>query len=419
MKHDAANQEIDQDQAPDTPADRAQAASRWRPRLRRWGRRFAIGCAVLLALTTAASFTFNAFTANRASPPPGLTYVEADGIRTRYQEWGSTGTPIVLVHGAFESVDTWSRLAPLLARDHRVYALDLTGYGYSERKGPYTVDHQTDQLLGFLGAMHLGGADDRPVLVGHSSGAAVVSEATLRSPGRIAGLMLLDGDALNTGAGPPTAFRYVLIDPFKTSILRIGLSFDSLIRSFYNSQCGPGCPALDHAGVDVWRRPFQVSGAEDALWSMLDGGVPGLPASRVADLRSVKSAQVRRFRRRGRRLQRSNSDADSRSHRRPATDDHPRRETPHHDLQPRRGRGRHPCPHRARSAHAVLTTMPAPSRAAISSAGASVSVTRVCKRVAGPTCAWAVRPSLPASAAAMTRRLEVMIAFFTAASSKS
>jgi pimeloyl-ACP methyl ester carboxylesterase len=287
MKHDAANQEIDQDQAPDTPADRAQSASRWRPRLRRWGRRFAIGCAVLLALTTAASFTFNAFTANRASPPPGLTYVEADGIRTRYQEWGSTGTPIVLVHGAFESVDTWSRLAPLLARDHRVYALDLTGYGYSERKGPYTVDHQTDQLLGFLGVMHLGGADDRPVLVGHSSGAAVVSEATLRSPGRIAGLMLLDGDALNTGAGPPTAFRYVLIDPFKTSILRIGLSFDSLIRSFYNSQCGPGCPALDHAGVDVWRRPFQVSGAEDALWSMLDGGVPGLPASRVADLRSV------------------------------------------------------------------------------------------------------------------------------------
>lgn len=282
------NQEIDEDQASDASAKQAETrAPRWRPRLKRWGRRTAIGCVVLFVLTSAASFVFNAVTATRASPPPGLTYVEADGIRTRYQEWGSTGTPIVLVHGAFESVDTWSRLAPLLARDHRVYAFDLTGYGYSQRTGPYTVGHQTDQLLGFLDAMHLGAAGDRPVLVGHSSGAAVVSLAALRSPGRIAGLMLLDGDALNTGAGPPTALRYILIDPFKTSILRIGLGSDALIRSFYNSQCAPGCPALDHAGVDVWRRPFQVAGAEDALWSMLDAGVPGLPAAQLADLRSV------------------------------------------------------------------------------------------------------------------------------------
>lgn len=276
---------MDADQTSDTPVERAPA--RWRPRLRRWGRRIAIGFAAFLALLTAASFVFNAFTANRTSPPPGLTYVEADGIHTRYQEWGSSGTPIVLVHGAFESVDTWSRLAPLLARDHRVYALDLTGYGYSQRKGPYTVDHQTDQLLGFLAAMRLGAEGDRPVLVGHSSGAAVVAQAALRSPGRIAGLMLLDGDALNTGAGPPTAFRYILFNPFKTSILRIGLGIDALIRSFYNSQCGPACPALDHAGVDVWRRPFEVPGAEDALWDMLDAGVPGLPASQLAGLRSV------------------------------------------------------------------------------------------------------------------------------------
>lgn len=291
------NQPSDQalDQAPDQASDPAsdahdrveKASPGRRSRLRRWGRRTAIGCAALLVLTTTASFVFNGFTATRAAPPPGLSYVEADGIRTRYQQWGGTGTPIVLVHGAFESADTWSRLAPLLARDHRVYALDLTGYGYSERKGPYTVGHQADQLLGFLDAMRLGAAGDRPVLVGHSSGAAVIAQAALRSPGRIAGLMLLDGDALDTGAGPPTAFRYILINPFKTSILRIGLSFDALIRRFYDAQCGPRCPALDHAGVDVWRRPFQVSGAEAALWSMLDEGVPGLPADQVAALRSV------------------------------------------------------------------------------------------------------------------------------------
>ncbi|SEP07011.1 alpha/beta fold hydrolase [Actinacidiphila rubida] len=259
-----------------------------RPRLRRWLRRVALGCAVLWAAVTVASLAYNGFTSGRAAPPPGLSYVQAGDVRTRYQEWGTAGTPVVLVHGAFETVDTWSRLAPLLARDHRVYALDLTGDGYSQRRGPYTVDHFTRQLLGFLDAMRLSGRGAaRPLLVGHSSGAAVVTEAALRAPGRIGGVMLLDGDALDTGAGPPSALKYVLVDPYRTSLLRLGLSTDAVIRGLYDAQCGPGCPPLDGAGVDQWRRPLQVAGAEGALWSMLGAGVPGLPAARVALLAAV------------------------------------------------------------------------------------------------------------------------------------
>ncbi|WP_331770350.1 alpha/beta hydrolase (plasmid) [Embleya sp. NBC_00888] len=242
---------------------------------------------MLLVAVTIASFTYNAFTDDRATPPPGLTYVQAADVRTRYQTWGTSGPPVVLVHGAFESVDTWSRLAPILARDHRVYALDLTGYGYSQRRGPYTVDHLTRQLLGFLDAMRLGGPDERPILVGHSSGAAMVAEATLRAPERIGGVMLLDGDALDTGAGPPAALEYVLIDPFRTSLLRIGLGVDGLIRRMYDAQCGPECPRLDGAGVDEWRRPFQVAGAEGALWSMLGEGVLGVSARRLAQLHEL------------------------------------------------------------------------------------------------------------------------------------
>ena len=260
---------------------------RWRPRIRRWLRRLALGGAVLLAVVTTASLVYNACTARRAAPPRGLRYVQAADIRTRYQTWGTTGSPIVLVHGSFEQVDTWSRLAPLLARDHRVYALDLTGDGYSQRRGPYTVGHFTQQLLGFLDAMHLGGPGQRPLLLGHSSGAAVVTEAALRAPGRIGSVMLLDGDALDTGAGPPPAFKYVLIEPYRTSLLRLGLGADWLVRSVYDAQCGPACPPLDAAGVDEWRRPLRVRGAEAALWSMLGQGVPGLPASRVARLAAL------------------------------------------------------------------------------------------------------------------------------------
>lgn len=255
------------------------------PRLRRWARRLAIALAAMLALATCASFGYNALTADRATPPPLQAYVQAADVKTRYRVWGTTGSPIVFVHGAFESADTWSRLAPVVARDHRVYALDLTGAGYSSRRGPYTAGHLAGQLLGFLDAMGLGAPGQRPLLVAHSSGAAVAAEATLRAPGRIGGLLMLDGDALNTGAGSRTPIGHVLINPYRTSLLRLGVSSDWLIRTFYNSQCGPSCPPLDHAGVQVWQRPYQVAGGESGLWGSLAAGNPGLPAARVARLR--------------------------------------------------------------------------------------------------------------------------------------
>jgi pimeloyl-ACP methyl ester carboxylesterase len=236
--------------------------------------------AVLIVAVTLFSFTYNAATSARSRPPAGLTYVRTGDLMTRYRVWGSGGSPIVLVHGAAESADTWSRLAPVLARDHRVYALDLDGAGYTRRRAPYSVDHQTRQLLAFLDAMRL----DRPVLVGHSSGAAIAAEAVLRAPARAGGLMLLDGDALAGGAGPPAAFRYLLIPPYRITVLRMVVHSDWLIRTIYNSQCGPKCPRLGAAGVDLWRRPYEVAGAEAGVWGSLRYGVAGLSTSRLARL---------------------------------------------------------------------------------------------------------------------------------------
>jgi pimeloyl-ACP methyl ester carboxylesterase len=119
--------------------------------------------------------------------------------------------------------------------------------------------------------------------VGHSTGAGVVAAAALRAPGRVDGLVLLDGDALDTGAGAGAdGLRSVLLDPYRMTLLRLAVRSDWIIRRIYASQCGPACPRLGRAGVDRWRRPLQVAGAERGLWHM--PGVVGLPASRVAEL---------------------------------------------------------------------------------------------------------------------------------------
>jgi pimeloyl-ACP methyl ester carboxylesterase len=251
--------------------------------VKRFLRRALIVIVVFVLVVTVGSLTYNAFTGGTESAPEGLKFVQAADVNTRYDSWGTTGTPVVLVHGSVESVDTWSRLVPLLAKTHRVYAYDITGYGYSERKAPYTVEHLAAQLLGFLDAMHLGGpGQPRPMLVGHSLGAGIAAEATLEAPARIGGLMFLDGDGLPLpGGAPPTG---VVVPPYRTTLFRMVLGSGWLLRRIYNSTCGSACPAMD---VEQWVRPFRQPGAEKAVWQMTAHGIPAVPAERLAGLREV------------------------------------------------------------------------------------------------------------------------------------
>jgi pimeloyl-ACP methyl ester carboxylesterase len=250
-------------------------------RWRRWLRRIAIGVALLVVAVTVFSFGYNAVTRKPMAVPAGLTYVQTGDVRTRFRHWGTSGTPIVLVHGFVESSDTWQDTAPrLAAAGHRVYALDLDGWGYSQRVAPFTAEHQATQLLDFIAALHL----HRPVLVGHSSGAAIVAMAALRRPSAVGAVMFLDGDGLNTGAGARSPFTRLVINPYRTTILRLLLRSDSFIRAVYGSACGGSCPPLDAQGIDQWRRPLQVAGAEAALWAMAKQGVPGLPPATLARL---------------------------------------------------------------------------------------------------------------------------------------
>ena len=233
---------------------------------------------------------FNVATRTPPAPPPGLRFVQAGDVRTRFLQWGDHGSPIVLVPGAFETADTWHALGRVLGTDHRVYAFDLTGQGYSEAVEPFDVAHDARQTLAFAAALGLTGAD-APVLVGHSSGAAVVGLAALDAPQDVAGVVFLDGDALPLNV--PRWGPRLLVDPYRTSLVRLALRSDGLVRRLYASQCGPTCAPLDAAGVDLWRRPLQQSGTERALLSNGTRGV--IPAMTPEQLEALRRSATPRL----------------------------------------------------------------------------------------------------------------------------
>jgi len=274
----------DGDQRTDAGPRRGRPKRGWRSRVWRFGRWLVLAVLVAGAAGTAASFGYNLSTDGPVPRPAGLLTASGGGFDTRYLEWGSSGTPIVLVPGAFETADTFAALGPVLAAKHRVFAIDLTGTGYSAPSPPYDASHLAAQLLAFLSAKGLTGAD-APVLVGHSSGAAVVGLAALRGPRFVRGVVFLDGDA--TPLGVPGFVGWLLINPYRTTLLRLALSQDWLIKRLYNSQCGPTCPALSAAGVETWRLPLQQPGFEGELAYTLKHGIPAMTSAQFSELRAA------------------------------------------------------------------------------------------------------------------------------------
>jgi len=189
------------------------------------------------------------------------------------------------VPGAFETADTFAALGTVLGRAHRVFAIDLTGTGYSAPSPPYTAAHLAQQVLAFLSVMGLVGAD-APVLVGHSSGTAVVGLAAVAGgPTTVRGIVFLDGDA--TPLSGPGFLGRLLIDPYRTSLLRLALSQSWLIQRIYSSQCGPTCPPLSPADVETWRLPLEQPGfASEAAYS-LRHGIPSMSTAQFGQLRAL------------------------------------------------------------------------------------------------------------------------------------
>ena len=255
-------------------------------RARRVLRRTAVTVLVLALAVTSASFGYNLATDGPVSRPTGLRMVSGGGFVTRYRTWGRAGSPVVLVPGAFETADTFAALGAVLGRDHRVFAIDLTGTGYSRPSPPFDARHLATQVLAFLAAERLTGAD-APVIVGHSSGAAVAGLAALAAPhGRpaVAGVIFLDGDATPLAVAPLAG--WLLINPFRTTVLRLALSSGWLIQRIYGSQCGPACPPLTAAGVQTWRQPLQQPGFAAVIGYTLRHGIPSMTSTQFGRLRA-------------------------------------------------------------------------------------------------------------------------------------
>lgn len=120
--------------------------------------------------------------------PARQRWLEHDGIRLNLREWGREGDRgVVLVHGGAAHTHWWDHVAPRLAQNRHVVAIDLSGHGDSGwRSPPYRLDSWASEVTAVAAALR------DPILIGHSLGGLVTLKAAMLSPGAFAGAIVLD-----------------------------------------------------------------------------------------------------------------------------------------------------------------------------------------------------------------------------------
>ena len=146
------------------------------------------------AATIAAMTVYNVYRTRKAEReyPPSGQFVTVNGVRLHYIERGE-GPPVVLLHGNVVTAEDFisSEVLDLIAKRHRVIAFDRPGFGYSDRPhgSAWSAGTQADLIRDAFADLGI----NRPIVLGHSWGAAVALALGLNHPEAVRGLVLLSG----------------------------------------------------------------------------------------------------------------------------------------------------------------------------------------------------------------------------------
>lgn len=117
--------------------------------------------------------------------------LDVKGVQTNVHDLGE-GFPVLLIHGSGPGVTAWANwrlVMPELAKQRRVVALDMLGFGYTERPADqiYNMERWVAHAIDLLDTLEIEQTD----LVGNSFGGALALALAIRHPKRVRRLVLM------------------------------------------------------------------------------------------------------------------------------------------------------------------------------------------------------------------------------------
>lgn len=178
---------------------------------------------------------------------PDSRFIEVAGFRLHYKRQGSGETLILLLHGSFLSLKSWSAVMAPLAERATVVAFDRPVCGLTSRPlpkrgdrgpSPYSAEAQGELVAELIAALGF----ERAILVGSSTGGTIALMTALRRPERVQGLILVDamvysGYATSEVPAPVLAMMRALKPAFTRLMgFMIDRLYEKAIRKFWYRQ---------------------------------------------------------------------------------------------------------------------------------------------------------------------------------------
>ncbi len=116
-----------------------------------------------------------------------------------------SGPPLIFIHGLSGCWQNWLEQIPHFARDHRVIALDLPGFGQSEMPAEeISISNYADTIDALMTELGI----DTARIVGNSMGGFIAAEAAIKYPHRVERLVLVA--AAGISLRPPRIMQAVI-----------------------------------------------------------------------------------------------------------------------------------------------------------------------------------------------------------------
>jgi len=188
---------------------------------------------------------------------------EIDGYGVHYVDVGH-GPAMVLLHGFGGSTYSYRHLLPIFARDHRVIAVDLKGFGYSERAADagLSATDQVSMLKGLLDRC----AVDCAVFIGHSMGGGIALRFAATHPRIVQALVLAASVTGEERVGQRAGLRGSIPQWLLRPILPVMAGFASsrLLKLMYHD-----ASRITPDVRDEYLRPARIKGSMDGLMAMM------------------------------------------------------------------------------------------------------------------------------------------------------
>jgi pimeloyl-ACP methyl ester carboxylesterase len=158
---------------------------------------------------------------------------------------GTSGPPLILLHGLAGSGDWWRRNLPALSAAFRVTAIDLPGFGSSHPDARLILDEVPAQLAALLGELEI----ERANVIGHSMGGLLAGGLAADHPERVDRLVLVDAGFLSLD---PT-WRHRITGPLRT----LPWTSPSIIPTLLRDTLRSGPVRMARATAEVLRKDWR------------------------------------------------------------------------------------------------------------------------------------------------------------------